>query len=72
MEACLSAARESLSLALRAGSGPTARTDYGIDTTAGDGARTFLCDYQLPHVGIKRGDRGLAHCPPVLSGARKW
>ncbi len=40
-------------------SGPAARADHGIDTSAGDGARTLLCDDQLPHIGIERSDRTL-------------
>ena len=43
----------------RGDSGPAARADHRIDTSAGDGARTLLCDDQLPHLGIERSDRTL-------------
>lgn|GEM_PF-6921561 len=36
---------------------PATRADHGIDTRAGDGARTLLCDDQLPPpLGIERSD----------------
>ncbi len=32
----------------RGDSGPAARADHCIDTSAGDGARTLLCDIERP------------------------
>jgi hypothetical protein len=40
-------------------SGPSALADHGIDTRAGDGARTLFGDDQLSHRRVERGDRRL-------------